>query len=137
VYLDVYRQLEICASRVTGVELHRDEPPGVDADPDHVACQLNPDQTCVETAAGEVVHGYYLQGCDAFFIGTSDVLLHEMLHPILCDAPPGDCDPAHQSPVWTECQSFVGCPEGRIILEERLCDGVADCAAGEDELDCP
>ncbi len=136
-YQDVYRQLEICASRVTGEALHRDSLPRVESDPELVACNLHPDQTCVETAAGQTVYGFYLEGCDTFTVALEEVLLHEMLHPILCDVPPGDCDPGHDNPVWRECQSFKGCPEGRIILIERVCDGTPDCAEGEDELGCP
>ena len=50
--VDVYRQLEVCASRVTGVELHRDELPRVERDPTLVACDDVPGAQCVATAAG-------------------------------------------------------------------------------------
>ena len=91
----------------------------------------------VQAASSHQYYGFYLQGCDTFTVATPEILLHEMLHPILCDAPPGDCDPAHESPVWTECQTMKGCPDGRILLTERVCDGTPDCSGGEDEMGCP
>lgn len=136
-YEDVYRQLEVCASRVTGRSLRRDSLPRVASSPELVACDVHPDQQCVKTAAGQTVLGFYLEGCDTFTVAREDILLHEMLHPILCDVPPGDCDPDHQSPVWLQCQSMKGCPDGRILLEERVCDGTPDCGGGEDEVGCP
>lgn len=134
---DLYRQLEGCASRVTGITLHRDDFPRVETDPELVACDLNPEGTCVTTPAGQVVSGFYLPECDTFALGLRLVLLHEMLHPILCDVPGTGCDLAHQSPVWQECQTFGQCPEGKILLAERACDGTPDCPGGADEADCP
>lgn len=134
--IDVYRQLEVCASRVNDLTLHRDVPPEVESDPELVQCDDTAATNCVATAAGEPVAGFYLQGCDTFTVGDRAVLLHEMLHPILCGVPDLECDPAHSNPAWTECQQFKGCPDGRIILVELVCDGTPDCARGEDELGC-
>ena len=133
----LYRQLEVCASRVTGVTLHRDDFPRVESDPELVECRLNDSGMCVTTPRGEVVSGFYLPACDTFAVAMRLVLVHEMVHPILCGVPGLDCDMAHQSPVWQECQTFVQCPEGPLILKERLCDGMPDCAGGADEADCP
>ncbi len=135
--VDVYRQLEVCASRVTGVALHRDDLPRVESDPELVDCARNSLGKCVVTAAGQAVTGFYLEGCDTFTVVDHAVLLHEMLHPILCGVPELDCDGAHASQAWVDCQAFKGCPDGRIILTELVCDGTADCAQGEDEAGCP
>ena len=133
-----YRQLEVCASRVTGVELHRDVLPRVESDPETVDCSNNNFGRCVTTAAGEEVTGFYLQQCDTFTVVDPLVLLHEMLHPVLCGVPDLDCDPGHTSPAWTECQPHKGCTaEGPYLLDERICDGTADCPEGQDEKGCP
>jgi hypothetical protein len=133
--VDVYRQLEACASRVTGVSLRRDDLPRVESDPTLVECDGVGTQ-CVATAAGQAVAGFYLEGCDTFTVARREVLLHEMLHPILCGVPELECDGGHTSPAWIECQDFERCPDGRIILDELVCDGTAHCAQGEDELGC-
>jgi hypothetical protein len=137
VEVDVYRQLEVCASRVTGVPLHRDELPRVETDPAMVECDNTPTGWCVTTRAAEAVAGFYLPDCDTFTVALRDVLYHEMLHPILCGVPGLDCDPGHISPVWQECQTLLECPDGGLILAERVCDGTLDCAQGADEVDCP
>lgn len=134
--VDVYRQLEVCASRVTGTTLRRADPPRVESHPELVQCDQTAATDCVATPAGEPVAGYYLEGCDTFTVGNRAVLLHEMLHPILCEAPGVGCDGGHQNAAWTECQQFKGCPDGRIILVELVCNGTPDCAEGEDELGC-
>jgi hypothetical protein len=134
----LYRQLEACASRVTGVTLHRDELPRVETDPDMVECGNTSTGMCVTTQAGQAVAGFYKRECDTFTVALREVLFHEMLHPILCDVPALDCDGGHTSTVWQECQMLKQCPnDGGVILAERLCDGNVDCAQGEDELDCP
>jgi hypothetical protein len=133
--VDVYRQLEVCASRVTGVRLRRDDLPRVESNPTLAPCD-GPGTQCVETAAGQAVAGFYLEGCDTFTVARREVLLHEMLHPVLCGVPDLDCDGGHTSPAWTECQDFKSCPDGRIILDELVCDGTPHCSGGEDELGC-
>jgi hypothetical protein len=135
--VDLYRQLEVCASRVTGVELYREELPRVEAEPELVACDKNPTGTCVTTPAGQAVTGYYLPDCDTFTVVVREVIYHEAVHAILCGVPGTSCDPGHQSPVWQECQTIKQCPDGRLLLVERVCDGTPDCAQGEDELGCP
>jgi hypothetical protein len=136
--VDLYRQLEVCASRVTGMTLHRDHPPPVETEPALVECDNTPTGWCVTTPAGQAVAGFYLPDCDTFTVALREVLYHEMLHPILCGDPEFlDCDAGHTSPVWQECQMLKQCPDGRIILAERMCDGTADCANGEDEVQCP
>jgi hypothetical protein len=135
VEVDLYRQLEVCASRVTGVELHRDDLPRLASDPELVECSQGSGR-CVETPAGEAVLGFYLEACDTFTVADPSALYHEMVHAILCDLPEGDCDPSHASPVWQQCQTIKGCPEGRLILEEKVCDGTDDCEGGADEAGC-
>jgi len=135
--VDLYRQLEVCASRVTGMTLHRDDLPRVEKDPALVACDNTPTGKCVTTAAGQAVAGFYEPNCDTFTVAIREVLFHEMLHPILCGVPGLDCDGGHTSPVWQECQHLKQCPDGRILLAERICDGTPDCAQGEDEMQCP
>src|SRR5262245_32281701 len=137
VEVDLYRQLEVCASRVTGVPLHRDDLPRVETDPDLVACNHTPSGFCVKTQAGQPVAGFYEPNCDTFTVAMREILYHEMLHPVLCGAPGFDCDPGHTSPAWLKCLQLKQCPEGRIIVAERVCDGTPDCAQGEDELQCP
>lgn len=139
--VDVYRQLEVCASRVTGVTLHRDDLPRVELDPETVACSSNNFGRCVTTAAGQAVTGFYLQDCDTCTVVDRLVLLHEMLHRILCEVSDLECDPAHTSPAWVECQQFKGCPTAdggvsRILLAEKVCDGTEDCDDGADEKGC-
>jgi hypothetical protein len=134
---DLYRQLEVCASRVTGVALHRDELPRVERDPERVECSKNPTGTCVTTPAGQPVSGYYLRACDTISAVAPAVLYHELMHPVLCGVPGLDCDPGHQSPAWVACLgSLQQCPDGRLLIGERVCDGTADCAEGEDERGC-
>ena len=134
----LYRQLEVCVSRVTEVTVHRRGPlPRVERNPELVACQQNESGMCVTTPQGEVVSGFYLAECDTFAVAMRLVLLHEMLHPILCDVPGHGCDPDHESPVWQECQTFGQCPEGQILLAEKACDGTPDCPGGADEAYCP
>ena len=133
----LYRELEVCASRVTGMTLHRDTLPRVETDPALVDCGNTPTGKCVKTTAGQAVAGFYRPECDTFSVALREVLFHEMLHPILCDDPALDCDAAHTSPVWQECQMLKQCPDGQVILAERLCDGTPDCAQGEDEQQCP
>ena len=135
--VDLYRQLEVCASRVTGVTLHRDDLPRVETDPTLVDCNKTPTGQCVTTPADQAVAGFYLPECDTFTVAVREVLFHEMLHPILCGGPGLDCDPGHTSAVWLECQMLKQCPDGHIFLAERLCDGTPDCAQGEDEVQCP
>jgi len=134
--VDISRQLEVCASRVTGTTLRRDDLPQVESRPTLVQCDQTAATNCVATPAGEPVAGYYLEGCDTFTVGSRAVLLHEMLHPVLCDAPDVGCDGGHRNAAWTECQQFKGCPDGGIILIELVCNGTPDCAQGEDELGC-
>lgn len=135
--VDLYRQLEVCAGRVTGITLHRDDLPRVETDPALAECDNTPTGLCVTTPEGARVAGFYLPDCDTFSVAVREVLFHEMVHPILCGVPDLDCDPGHTSPVWQECQMLKQCPDGRILLAERLCDGTPDCAQGEDELQCP
>lgn len=134
--VDLFRQLEVCASRVHGVTIRRPRPPRVEVDPELVECASSSTGTCVTTPAGQAVSGYYLRECDTITAVDPAVVYHEMIHPILCDVPDLECDPGHRSPVWIECTQIKACPEGRLILEERVCDGTSDCAGGEDEAGC-
>ncbi len=134
---DLYRQLEVCASRVTGLPLSRRELPRVERDPELVECDKNETGTCVTTPGGSVVTGFYLPECDTFTVVLREVIYHEAVHAILCGVPELDCDPAHTSPVWLECLQLKQCPDGRILVAERVCDGTPDCAEGEDEASCP
>lgn len=134
---DLYRQMEVCASRVTGVTLFREELPRVEVDPETVECTNSSTGRCVTTPAGQAVSGYYLEECNTISSVHPSVLYHEMMHPILCDVPDLACDPGHRSPAWVECLSTLKqCPDGRLLLGERVCDGTADCSGGEDELGC-
>jgi len=134
--VDLYRQMEVCASRVTGVELFREELPRVEVDPEMVECASSSTGRCVTTPAGQEVSGYYLEECNTISSVDPSVLYHEMMHPILCDVPDLACDPGHDSPVWATCLRIKQCPDGRFLLEERVCDGTEDCSGGEDELGC-
>lgn len=136
--LDYYRQLEVCAGRVEGVEIHRPDAdlPRIETDPELVECDKNQTGTCVVTPAGQSVTGFYLPDCDTIAMVLPEVIYHEALHSVLTDVPGLEGDANHTSATWTECLQLKGCPDGRVILDERVCDGTADCSGGEDELGC-
>jgi hypothetical protein len=82
----------------------------------------------VDAAVAEACLGYSLP--PAFQCAEGTKILPWLECNFASDCPDGSDERA-------DCPNAYACQSGEIISQEWLCDGIADCGAGDDELNCP